>query len=184
MSLIERDCRLKFKALLTDLSKKMLNSFNLFLFLLTIWVVFCAASGHFSPLYIFCGIFCSAFVVVISARLQLIEKKSEMLFLSFGFYRHFIKLFLLNFLPAILLLFKLAFKQNSVNAVIGRIKSSNDNINISALLTTINMHCGLLVIDIEDKEILIHAAANIHLKKFNFRKMHKILQHINDDHIV
>jgi hypothetical protein len=121
---------------------------------------------------------------VISLRLKLIEKNSEMLYLSLGFYHHFVKLFFINFIPSMRLLFKMMFRQDSLTPVSHNIKNDEENINISALISTINMTSGLLVTNLKDNEISIHAANKLCLDNFNLRKTQKILQHINDDNLV
>jgi len=162
----------------------MLNIFNLFLFLFALWIVFIATSGHISLLYLASGIFAALLVAILSKRLKLIDKKSEMLYLSFGFYRHFLKLFLQNFFPALRLLFKMAFKEESISPVTRKIRNDEPNINLSALISTINIMSGLLVIDLKDGEILIHATTEDSLKNLDLRKTQKVLQNINDDNLV
>ena len=162
----------------------MLNIFNLFLFLFTLWIVFIATSGHISLLYLISGIFAALLVAILSKRLKLIDKKSEMLYLSFGFYRHFIKLFLQNFLPSLRLLLKMAFKEESIVPVVHKVKNYEKDINLSAFISTINIMSGLLVIDLNDGEIAIHATNEDCLKNLNLKKTQQALQNINDDNLV
>lgn len=163
----------------------MLNSFNLFLSLLAFWAIFMIASNHISWLYIICGVLAAIFVTIISTRLKLVKKNSEMLYLSLGFYRHFIKLFFGNFVPSLKLLFRLAAKGDLIIPTTHKITNDVEGINFSALISTINMSCGLLVIDLKDeKTILIHAAEKPYFENFNLKKMQKALLHINDDNLV
>jgi hypothetical protein len=162
----------------------MLNSFNLFLSLLSFWAIFMIASGHVSWLYAFSGVFSAGLVTLISSRLSLIEKNSEMLYLSLGFHRHFIKLFLSNFIPALILLFRLAFREKSIMPASHKIKNADPKVNISALISTINMTNGLLVTNLRGSVITIHGVEEGCFEKFNLQKIQRTLEHINDDNLV
>src|SRR3989338_1139716 len=79
----------------------MVNIFNLFLFLLFFWFILMLSIAQFSPIYIIFGTVFSYSVSFLAYKLKLIEKKSELLYLSFNFYRHFLKIYFTNFFPAI-----------------------------------------------------------------------------------
>ena len=162
----------------------MLNSFNLFLSLLSFWAIFMFASNHISWLYAICGIFAAIFVMILSLRLEFIKKNSEMLYLSLGFHRHFIGLFLLNFLPAISLLFRLAFREKKIIPTSCTVTKSDSRLNLAALISTINMTNGLLVTNIKGSKISVHSVEDSCFSKFNFRKTKEALQNINDDNLV
>jgi multisubunit Na+/H+ antiporter MnhE subunit len=163
----------------------MLNIFNLFLFLLALWVMFMLAAEKTSWLYMFFGILSSGLVSAASFRLKIIESKSELLYLSLGFYRHFVKIFFYNFFSASKLLLKLAFaKKLSVPLIYSVRQDSDDRFNPALLMASFNMTTGLFCIGAKDEEILIHAISEEYFKKFNLQKACKILNNINDDNLV
>ena len=75
----------------------MLNIFNLFLFLLTLWFVFMFVGHDFSIPFLIFGIISSLVISIISYQLKLINNKSELLYLSLGFYHHFFGIYFKNF---------------------------------------------------------------------------------------
>ena len=165
----------------------MINIFNLFLFLFALWILFMFSSGNVSVLYVFFGILCCSSVAVASSRLKLIEEKSELLYLSFGFYRHFFKIFTGNFFSAIKLVASLAFGSKQVHPVICKISlKAKYEFNPALLLATINMTSGLLCIGLknEDHEFLIHAIDEKYFDKFDLQKVCASLDEVNDDNLV
>jgi multisubunit Na+/H+ antiporter MnhE subunit len=163
----------------------MLNIFNLFLFLLTTWAIFMVASGHLTLIYIFFGIIASSLVAVASARLKLIEKNSELLYLSFGFYRHFLLSFVKNFISSLTLIVGIALGKNLPNPTLHKIRlKPNSRFNPALLIATINMSSGLFCVDVKDNEITIHALKSSYFKNFDLQKICLNLRNINDDNII
>lgn len=163
----------------------MLNIFNLFLFLFTLWIALSVASNHISALYIFFGFIASSLVVAISLRLKLIEKKSEMLFLSFGFYRHFFRFFFHNFFRSMKLLFDLAMGKSFLKPTVHYVKiDEKDSFNPALLMASLNMSAGLFAIGLQNNEIMIHAIDEIYFKKFDFKKTCASLHNVNDDNLI
>ncbi len=163
----------------------MLNIFNLFLFLLTLWVMFMIASSKVSWLYVFFGILASLLVSVASYRIKLVEEKSELLHLSFGFYRHFFKIFIKGFSDSLKLIVKLSFSREAPNPLIYSIKIDEENqVNPALLMASFNMTTGLFCIGSKEDEILVHAIDEEHFKKFDLQKICKSLKNINDDNLV
>jgi len=163
----------------------MVNIFNLFLFLLTLWFSFMMVGHGFSIYFFAFGLFASALVSFASFRLKLIDEKSELLFLSFGFYRHFCELYFKNFFKSISLIVDLAILRKSLHPTLHKIKlKENYNFNPALLISSINMTAGLFAIAIEDDQIHVHA---IHEDYFyGFDILHNVLNlnNINDDNLV
>jgi len=143
------------------------------------------AAGTLSWLYVFFGIISAAFVAVVSFRLKLVEEKSELLYLSFGFYRHFFKTFIKNFFSAIDMIIDLAFTRVPSHPIVYSVKmSSRNNFNPALLMASYNMTTGLFCIGMRDDEMLIHAVDEEHFKRFDLHKTCNFLRNINDDNIV
>ena len=163
----------------------MLNIFNLFLFLLTLWFVFMFVGHDFSVPFLIFGVISSIIISVISYQLKLINDKSELLYLSLGFYRHFVGLYLKNFLKSMNLIFDLAIHRKSLHPTIHRIKfRDNYRFNPALLISSINMTTGLFTIATEDDEILIHAIHEEYFYEFDLLKNAMNLNNVNDDNLV
>ncbi len=164
----------------------MLNIFNLFLFLFAIWIALLVLQGQVTWLYLFLGIICSALVSVFSYRLKLIEEKSELLYLSIGFYRHFGRLYFKSFFSALGLIFSLVFDKNSnIKPVIYMISLDYKNkFNPGLFASTINMTTGLFCLLIKEEKIFIHCLDQKFFEQFDANKTVKILKEINDDNLV
>lgn len=162
----------------------MLNIFNLFLFLSAIWAVFMFISNHVSLVYILCGIFGAGLATLIAIRLRLFEKKTEMLYLSFGFYRHFLRVYFKNFLSAIRLIIDLAHQKVEIKPSLHRLKINKNDPTWPLLITTINMTSGLSCVALEEDEILVHAIDEKYFKALDLPKMQRSLNNVNDDNLV
>lgn len=165
----------------------MINIFNLFLFLLACWVLFMLSFGTFSVSYVCFGLLSCTLVAVVSAKIGLIEKNSELLYLSFGFYRHFFGVFMRNFYRSILLVISLAFGGKKFQPTLCKatIKKKFD-FNPALLIATVNMTCGLLCIETKDdnSEFVIHAIDEKFFDGFDLQKTCLSLEETNDDKLV
>lgn len=162
----------------------MLNIFNLFLFLLTLWFMFMLAAGHLSWLYLALGIVASILVSFVSARLKLIEKNSELLYLSTGFYRHFFVTFFKNFLSSLALIIGMACGK-SPNPTLHHIRlKPNSHFNPALLMATFNMSTGLFCVDMKDNELVVHTINSSYFKNFDLQKICLNLRDINDDNLI
>jgi len=163
----------------------MLNLFNLFLFLLMLWFLFMFFGHDFSmPLLCF-GVFSAGLVSIISYRLKLINEKSELLYLSLGFYSHYIGLYIKNFLSSLFLILDLAINRKSLHPTIHQVKfRENYNFNPALLIASFNMTAGLFVIAMENNIILVHAVHEDYF--YNFDLLHNTLnlENVNDDNLV
>lgn len=163
----------------------MLNIFNLFLFLFALWILFMIAAGTLSWLYVFFGILSASFVAVVSFRLKLIEEKSELLYLSLGFYRHFFQIFVKNFFSAIKFVISMALTNKPFHPIVYSLELSPENkFNPALLMASLNMTTGLFCIGTKEQEIFVHCIDDDHFKKFNLQKTYKFLKDINDDNLV
>lgn len=163
----------------------MLNIFNLFLFLFALWSLFMISSGNISWLYLVLGIGSSAFVSGLSYRLKLIDKNSELLYLSLGFYQNFVVSYFRNFFSSIKLVIKLAFRREPFKPVI-HVTNINQKhrLNYTLLATSINMTTGLFCIGLREKEIFVHAIEEEYFARFDLRKLMADLAKVNDDDLV
>lgn len=135
--------------------------------------------------FIIFGIFSSALVAIISYQLRLIDKTSELLYLSIGFYKHFVGLYFQNFYKSILLIFELAIQKKSLHPTLHRIKfKSNFRFNPALLIATLNMNAGLFAIGVEDDDIIIHAIHEDFFYDFDLLKNTISLNNVNDDNLV
>lgn len=143
------------------------------------------ASGNISWFYIFFGIIASSLISFASFRLKLLEEKSELLYLSFGFYRHFVKIFFKNFSAEIKLVTDLAFKKQPLHPLVYKIKFiPKSKVNVAVLIASFNMSAGLLLIGSKDDELMIHAINEDFLKRFDLQRTYAEISKINDDNLV
>lgn len=163
----------------------MANIFNLFLFLLLLWSILMFFSGNISWLYLFFGICFSAIISAASFRLKLIKKESELLYLSVGFYRHFLEIYFKNFIKSLKLILFLALTKKAVRPLVYSLKiDSNNKFNQGLMVATINIFAGIFCIKNDKDFFKIHAIDEKYFNDFNMLKMKKILPEINDDNLV
>jgi multisubunit Na+/H+ antiporter MnhE subunit len=144
-----------------------------------------AAIANISWSYIFLGILAAAFVTFISLQLNLIDDKSELLYLNFGFYRHFLKIFATNFFSAIKLLIRLAFENGQLKTMIYELELSKQNqFSLALLIASFNMTTGLFCIGAANKKIFIHSLDKDYFQKVNLPKIYASLNCINEDNLV
>lgn len=162
----------------------MLNIFNLFLFLFALWIVLIVTSNHISWLYVFFGFIAAGLATLVSMRLKLLDKKSEMLFLSLGFYRHFLKVFIKSFFKSIAIIIDLALGKSHLVPAIYKIKINKEKTTPALLATSANMVCGLFTINLDEDEITIHALDEKYFRGFDLKKIYQSLSNVNDDNLV
>ncbi len=163
----------------------MLNIFNLFLFLFALWVLLIVGSDKISWLYVYLGIFASLMVSIFSYQAKMINKKSQLLFLSLGFYRHFFLIYIKNFIDSIYLIIELATKKKSAHPTIHKIKiNRNKKINYDLLMFSLTMTSGLVAVENFNDEITIHAIDEKFFQKLKLEKIYKSLENVNDDDLV
>lgn len=134
-----------------------------------------------SLFYFFFGLLFTAFIAIISYKTQLINKKTELLYLNTGFYIHFIKIYFGNFFSSLNIIFLSCFFNKSLNPVIKTVDLNKENQrNDGLLVTSINMTSGLFCVNINDKEVSIHCIDEKYFKKFNLEKTLKSLAKINE----
>ncbi len=161
----------------------MLNIFNLFLFLFSIWSLLMLLSDNVSWLFAFLGIICSSIVSLTSYKVNLIDKKSEFPFLHVNFYSHFFSIYVRNFTGSMKFLIIMAFFNRDFRSVRQVFKTKEEKINESMMVATINMTVGLICLDSNDNKFLVYALNEVYLKSFNFDNIVKSLTKVNDDEI-
>ena len=160
----------------------MLNIFNLFLFLFTLWALLMVSSNQISWLYTFLGLLSAGLVSVLSYKTKLINEKSELLYLSVGFYRYFFKIYFKNFFPSLRMLVNMAFSNKSLRPIIRFINLSDEvAFNRPLLLASLNMTTGILSLNANEKGFLLHCIDDKYFRKFNLTKTVKVLSNVNDD---
>jgi multisubunit Na+/H+ antiporter MnhE subunit len=163
----------------------MINIFNLFLILLFGWIILAYASHNISWPLIYLGIFLSALISFFAAKIKLIDKNSNFLFLNFGFYKHFIKLIIPAFFYSIILLFAHTFSKKIYTPVIYHLPiKHNDNSKLAMFIATISLLPGLNSIGSNDNEIMIHALDEIYFDKNKIEEIYSDLYNINEDSLV
>jgi hypothetical protein len=142
--------------------------------------------GHdFSVPFLVFGIFSSFIISIVSYRLKLIDEKSELLYLSLGFYRHFLALYFKNFLSSIFLIIDLAVNRKSLHPTLHQVKFRESyNFNPALLISSYNMSTGLFAIAMENGIIIVHTIHEDFFYKFDLLNNTLNLCNINDDNIV
>ena len=141
--------------------------------------------GHVSWLYLIFGVAFSSIVSFISFKLNFIKKDSELLYLSLGFYRHFLQLYCQNFIKSCGLIFFLVITKRSIRPLVYSIEIDYQNkFNPALMLTSFNISAGLFCIDIKEDIFYIHAIDEKYFNHFDLFKMKKNLPEINDDNLV
>ncbi|MBM5782288.1 MAG: hypothetical protein FJ368_02575 [Pelagibacterales bacterium] len=161
----------------------MLNIFNLFLVLFSIWSVLMLFSENISWLFAFLGIICSSSVSLICYKIKLIDKKSDFPFLHVNFYSHFLSIYVGNFLGSLKFLLILAFASKDFRATKRVFKIKEEKINNFMMIATINMTVGLTCLDCSDNNFLVYSVSKSYFKGFDFDKVVKSLTKVNDDEI-
>lgn len=140
------------------------------------------SSDHISWLYTFLGLLSAALISVLSYKTKLINEKSELLYLSAGFYRHFFKIYFKNFFSSLRMLVIMAFSNRSLRPVIRSMNIGDEVIfNRPLLLTSLNMTTGILCFNANEEIFLLHCADDKYFRKFNLAKTVKVLSNVNDD---
>jgi multisubunit Na+/H+ antiporter MnhE subunit len=139
----------------------------------------------FSIPFLIFGIISSIIISIISYQLKLINDKSELLYLSLGFYRHFVGIYLKNFLKSLNLIFDLAIRRKSLHPTVHRVKfRDNYRFNPALLISSFNMTAGLFAIATDGDEILVHAIHEEYFYEFDLLKNAMNLNNVNDDNLV
>jgi len=163
----------------------MINIFNLFLVLFSFWFFLIFANSNINIFTISAGIFFCSAISYFSWKFKLIGRKTEFLFLSFGFYKFFFNLFFISLFNSFLILFEFLKFTPKINPVIYHIPFKNSKqINISILISAITLVPGVSFIDLKDENIIIYALNENLVKKTNLKNLISNLQKINDNNIV
>jgi len=140
--------------------------------------------AHFFVTYFILGIIFAALVAFASFKMNIIKKDSELLYLSFGFYRHFVSLYFKNFFSSLALIIDLAFSIKPIRPLLYQIKNDFEQINLSLIITSLNMSSGLLYVGAKNGNIIVHVIDEKYFASFNLLKIRKKLLNVNDDNLV
>ncbi len=163
----------------------MLNIFNLFLFLLLLWIALMLSSAHVNMIYLLLGILSCGLTAIGCAKLNLINKNTEFLYLSLGFYRHFIKLYFSNFFKSLGVILKLSLSTKPIRPLVYSVVIEyKDKFNPALMDSTLIMLAGLFCIGMQDETFFIHALDEKYFEVIDFYKIRKILPQVNDDNLV
>lgn len=147
--------------------------------------MFMLFAGNISFLYLIYGIIASSLVSWLSFKAKLITKESELLFLSLGFYHHFLKTYCKNILKSWNLLLNLACSQKPIRPLIHSLEVEYENkFNPALLISTFTMCTGILCVKMEKNIFYVHAIDEKYFNDLDLFKIKKILPNINDDNLV
>ena len=144
----------------------MLNIFNLFLFLLVLWVLLMFSFVGIGWSCTFLGILFAAIISVFSYKIGFISNSSEFLYLNSNFYSRLFKAYFKSFFSSIRLIINMAFNIRSLKQTIRIVNlSDEDKFNRSLLLTSFNMSTGLFCFNTTEEKLLIHCIDDRYFKK-------------------
>ena len=163
----------------------MINIFNLFLVLFTFWFFLIFANFNLNFITLIIGLICCSIIAYCSWKFKLINRKTEFLFLIFGFYKFFFSLFIISLYNSFLLLFEFLKFTPQINPVIYNLPFKNSKqINIPILISAITLIPGISFIDFNKNHIVIYCLNEKLVKKANLKNLISNLQKINDNSIV
>ncbi len=143
------------------------------------------SAAQVSWTYLLFGIAFSALISFTSFKLGLVKKESELLYLSLGFYRHFLQLYYQNFIKSCRLIILLALSKKPIRPLLYSVPLDyNNKFNPALMVASLNMSAGLFCIGIKENFFYIHAIDEQYFSDFDLFKMKKDLPEINDDNLV
>lgn len=162
------------------------NIFVMFLVMATLWMSAIVLLNIFTPYYIIFGIIASAICSLLAYRMRCFNKRSKMLFLHIGFYRHFI----LFFNEVIFGHFKLAFKFLSLRKL--KIDPTldfilidkDDDEDISIYIDSINLISGVICIAVRKRHLLIHSLHPSFISRLDMHILSKRTNKVPDDSLI
>ncbi len=164
----------------------MINIFNLFLFLFfTISVILMVLAQEIAVFYAIIGFFTAVLLSFIAYKTKFIEKNSEMIYLNFSFYSHFLTIFIISFLKSMKMMFLMIFTKKEVNPIVFKVEIKDlSNVNKNVFKTTVNMFVGLSVIENQGNIVAIYALNEEYFYELNINKIIKNLSQINENEII
>lgn len=159
--------------------------FDLFLFLLMVWLFLMLGTKKFDIYFVISGFFSAALVAFASFALGLINQESEFLFLNLSFYRHFINCYFANFWRSLNLIFQLAIGARSTHPLTQNTKIPLQHSGSEALLiASVNMIAGLMVVAANEEYLKIYAIDENCLDYLDLTKTSIRLQKINEEELI
>ena len=164
----------------------MINIFNLFLFLYSFWLVLLFLKDGFSVFFLILGIFICFLVSIFARKIKIINKDFNLLFLSFGFYRHFFIIYFISCYKYLILLPKLVFSQkiNQDCLFYIKIKKKLTKQEFALFIATINLIPGISYVDKKGGDIIIYSTIKELFNKVDIVKIYNNIHRINDDSLV
>jgi len=143
------------------------------------------SSAHVSWFYLLFGIAVASFTSFASFKLNFVKKESELLYLSLGFYHHFLQIYYRNFLKSCHLIALLALSKKPIRPLLYSVPLDyNNKFNPALMVASLNISAGLFCIKIKKDSFYIHAIDEKYFNNFDLFKMKKNLPEINDDNLV
>lgn len=164
----------------------MINIFNLFLLLLALWSSVVYTLFGFDYVYLVLGVVPALLISVACFNLRIINKKSELLYLSWGFYTYFVKLYCSNFFKQILLQIMMVATPSIIDPKVIKtvLKSSEDKKHAFLFESTIDFMAGYSVLEVHTDYILVGAINSEYAARFSSKAIFKKVNNINDDSLV
>ncbi len=138
------------------------------------------AANNFTWGYLIFGGCASAMVASGAYKLKIITKDSEFLYFNFGFYRHFLVIYIKNFFVFPRFLINLAFGPEPRPLIfqweIGEMSKSD----FALLVASFNMACGLLFVDLNGKKLFVHTTDKRFFEKIDLEKIREDISKISD----
>lgn len=162
----------------------MLNIFNLFLVLFSLWVLLMFSFAKVTWLYVFLGIVISGAIAGLSFKKELINKDSDFAYLAVGFYLYFAKVYAKNIIAAYGLLLQTALMPEKLNPLYRTFDLEEESeVNIAILIASINFHAGLTAY-FSDAKLHLHCADGRYYERFYLEKTLKEIRNINENNAI
>ncbi|MBL6664953.1 MAG: hypothetical protein ISQ34_03825 [Rickettsiales bacterium] len=137
-------------------------------------------------IYFVVGFVASLAISLACFNVKIIDKKSELLYLSLGFYKYFIKLYLSNILKQIIVQIKTLLIPSFIDPQTIKVDLSaiDDQENMALFEASLNLMVGYSILKVESDHILVGAINENYKKNFRPKKIFKDIKNINDDSLV
>ena len=164
----------------------MINIFNLFLLLSALWSIFVYMIFGLNYFYLGFGAFMALVISISCFYLRIINKKSELLYLSWGFYQYYAKLYCVNIVKQIMLQIKIFFTSSFIDPKTIKISLKNPQDKQYAFLfeSTIDFMAGYSILETTPDYIIVGALNEDYVKNFSAKRIFKNIRNINDDSLI
>lgn len=136
----------------------MLIFLTLFFTNLCIWLLLFLFNSSFSAVYFIVGIFVCVFISYLMMKLKIVNKKSNFLFLQFGFYKFIFSKIGSTFLYTIYLTLQFWKNNDNFEQVVDYLYIDNSNLNeVGLIVNTFNMMPGVICCATRKQYIIVHS---------------------------